>query len=54
MNLGWLVIFINATWVGAMSCPAGQKQLGDSCYQLLNETMTWEGPLRPAPTWAVA
>ena len=42
MYLAWIVIVVNAAWVGAVSCPAGQKQLGDSCYRLLNETMTWE------------
>ena len=46
MNLAWLVIIINTAWVGAMSCPAGQKQLGNSCYRLLNKTMTWEGATR--------
>ena len=46
MSLAWLVIIINAAWVGAMSSPACHDQLGDSRYQLLKETMTWKEATR--------
>ena len=40
--LAWITVAIMAVYVHAQPCQLGQARFGDSCYQLLTWTMTWE------------